>query len=169
MDTNKATNIYERMVIEIYNNYLKEVADEDTLKEIKEDISYDLIDSEIKDVEQMERSVRFYLEEYAYTKMYMELIKYRKDNDMEKHKEYAYFIGRQLNKEMDIISQYQAPAPMSVNVLYPTKSKAVDDLFTKAIYDKVQQMIKEGYNFLEFKVEDKDEVYVLLISGEFAR
>lgn len=171
MNKDKATNTYERMLIEVYNNYLKEVADEETLKEIKKNMTYELINSKIKDPDQMEESIKFHIEKYTYSEfVYMELLSYEKDNDIEKHSEYADFVCRQMKNEMKTLRQYDIPMPISGDVLYPTRRKRVDILFSKAMYEKVQQMIKSEDNYLEFKIEGRNkQICVLLIAGRFKR
>lgn len=170
MNTDKATNVYERMLIEFYNEFLTEYAPENELKHIEKDINQEILASEIKD----DVTLYEYIQEYFEvcdctdgTEPLPGLISYETVNTRGKHQEYYNFIIGVLDEELDEIYKWMDDSLVACETLYTTGDESIDNLLMEVVYRKMKWQIENHINLLEFKIEADGVEYVLLISGRF--
>lgn len=170
MNTDKATNVYERILIEFYNKFLTEYAPKNELKHIEKDINQEILASGIKD----DVTLYEYIQEYfeicdcaGDTEPYPGLISYETGNTHKKHREYYSFAIEMLDEDFEKVYNHMDEALVSLDILYTTGDESIDTLLMEAVYRKMKWQIENDVDLLEFKIEADGIEYVLLISGRF--
>lgn len=165
MNAKQATNIYESMVIEVYEEYFKKTRN--NIEAIDTNIINHLINSDIKDFQTTKEVLMNQMSILVYlysVNDYVEIFSYKKDDSKTKYKKYADYNSNLFDAEMTELSWNGEYRFRSTEVLRDVPDEEVNERFNKYVYEKMQYNIANKNEPLEFKIEDGEDVHVLLIS-----
>lgn len=171
IDLDKATNVYERLLIQFFNTYISFYDVNNVINTARRIIYDQLIGSKLDSKEELIKLIQILSQDmFLYDKPYVDIISYKKTDKQDMYREHFNFAEKATHRKLEQlkVAGERTLLPLDLSNFEYIKDEVDEHLVQavyQAVYESVNLNIEHSDNMLGVKATDGDYEYVLIAHG----